>query len=108
MALIDYKPRSATIKCIEDCFFAVVSKQDYHKIIGKVYRKIRDRLLNLIKAIPYFANLNMSELKKLGAYFEEVEYIRNNTIIKQNEQSDDIYLVKEGDFDILKYIKYSQ
>ncbi|CAI2377406.1 unnamed protein product [Moneuplotes crassus] len=108
MALIDYKPRSATIKCITDCFFAVVSKQDYKKIVGKLYKKIRERIHNLIRGVPYFADLKMNDLKKLSAYFEEIEYIRNNTIIKQNEQADNVYLVKEGEFEVLKLINYTQ
>jgi len=31
--LIKNKPRAATIQCIEDCNFAVMSKSDYEKVL---------------------------------------------------------------------------
>ena len=33
LALIKNKPRAATIKCLENCNFAVMSKYDYQKIL---------------------------------------------------------------------------
>jgi CRP-like cAMP-binding protein len=33
LALIKNKPRAATIKCSEDCHFAVMQKADYNKVL---------------------------------------------------------------------------
>lgn len=33
LALIKNKPRAATIRCVEDCHFAVMSKDDYEKVL---------------------------------------------------------------------------
>jgi CRP-like cAMP-binding protein len=33
LALIKNKPRAATIICLEDCHFAVMSKSDYEKVL---------------------------------------------------------------------------
>lgn len=56
MALLDYKPRSATIKWETDCKFAVIPKSDYQKILGRLHKRIIDRLLETIQAIPYFSD----------------------------------------------------
>ena len=40
--------------------------------------------------------------------FNEVDYIRNNTVIKQNEPSDYVYIIKEGEFEKLKLINYNK
>lgn len=36
LALIKHKPRAATIKCVTDCHFAVMSKQDYKKVLSRI------------------------------------------------------------------------
>lgn len=35
-ALLHNKPRAATIQCLEPCFFAVLSKSDYEKGVGRI------------------------------------------------------------------------
>lgn len=35
LALIQHKPRAATITCRTDCKFAVLVKKDYQKVLGK-------------------------------------------------------------------------
>ena len=35
-ALINSKPRMATIQCVTPCFFAVLTKNDYQKSFGKI------------------------------------------------------------------------
>ena len=36
LALIDKKPRAATIQCVEDCSFAVLNKAEYTKVFMKI------------------------------------------------------------------------
>ena len=38
-ALINQKPRAATIKCLEDCYLGVLSRQDYNSTIGKMQKR---------------------------------------------------------------------
>ena len=39
LALIDYKPRAATIKWVDDWIFATIDKGNYQKILGRLQRK---------------------------------------------------------------------
>ena len=36
LALINNEPRKATIICLTDCFFAVLDKHDYNKVLQKM------------------------------------------------------------------------
>lgn len=36
LALLKKRPRAATIKSVEDCHFAVMSKADYEKVLQKI------------------------------------------------------------------------
>jgi CRP-like cAMP-binding protein len=35
LALINHEPRAATIKCLSTCYLAVLSKEDYAKVLRK-------------------------------------------------------------------------
>ena len=39
LALIGSKPRMASIRCLEDTHFAVLSKQDYNSCLGQIEKK---------------------------------------------------------------------
>ena len=38
-ALLNNKPRAATVKCVTDCHFAVLSKEHFQREIGAVEEK---------------------------------------------------------------------
>jgi CRP-like cAMP-binding protein len=38
-ALINLKPRAATIKCKEDSYLGVLSREDYNATIGKMQKR---------------------------------------------------------------------
>lgn len=40
LALIESKPRMATIRCLKDCDFIILSKDDYNRIIGTLVKKV--------------------------------------------------------------------
>ncbi len=42
LALISSKPRAATIKCLEDSEFAVMTKQDYLRTLVKIDEKSKE------------------------------------------------------------------
>ena len=42
MSLISSKPRAATIKCLTDCEFAIMSKQDYLTTLSKIDEKSKE------------------------------------------------------------------
>ena len=54
LALIKDQPRAASILCNTDCHFAVLSKEDYMNIIGKVEAKKLDKFIDFLQEIPMF------------------------------------------------------
>ena len=53
-ALINKKPRGATIRCLEPCFMAVLSKEDYQKSLGKIQKQQVDTMINFLSSMPQF------------------------------------------------------
>ena len=56
LALINNKPRAATVKCITDCHFAVISKQDYDSLLKKIEIKKEKRFVDFLESLPFFSN----------------------------------------------------
>ena len=104
MALLDYKPRSATIKWITNWRFAVIPKVDYQKIFGKLQKRLFEKLVTIIKSISYFSSWGNKEVSRLTYFKEEIEYKYGNTVIKQNDPSTHIYIVKDGEFEVLRLV----
>ena len=51
-ALINNKPRMATVKCLEDCYFGVMSREDYKQSIGKIQKRQIDLKVSFLKSCP--------------------------------------------------------
>ena len=39
LALIMNEPRKATVMCLTDCYFAVLEKQEYSKVLQRIQQK---------------------------------------------------------------------
>lgn len=56
LALLKDMPRSASIQCTQDTHFAILEKEDYLRILGKVETKKLDSLIDFLAQIPIFKN----------------------------------------------------
>jgi CRP-like cAMP-binding protein len=52
-ALINNALRGATVQCTRPCHFAVMSKNDYDKVLRKVELKNQNKLVAFLQQIPY-------------------------------------------------------
>jgi CRP-like cAMP-binding protein len=46
LALLTNKPRAATLKCLTDCHFAVISKNVYDRVLKKIEIKNQNQLVD--------------------------------------------------------------
>ena len=71
LALIDKKPRAASIQWVEDCLFAVLNKTDYTKVFMKIEKKRMNEKIAFLKSVPYFARWTNMALSKFTYYFKD-------------------------------------
>jgi hypothetical protein len=58
LALINKEPRSASIKCICNCYFATLGKSDYLKVLRKIeMREVEEKVLFFYK-LPLMEGLS--------------------------------------------------
>ena len=77
LALIKNKPRAATIKCLEECHVAVMSKADYEKVLKKIEQKNLAKMVEFLHSLPFFRVWTRTSLSKLQYIFEQKQFLRN-------------------------------
>lgn len=102
LALINDKPRAATIQWCEPTTFAVLTKADYKKVFLAIEKKIQNQKIQFLKSIPYFSKWTSMALSKFAYYFTDKHYIRNQVVFKEGQKWDNIYIVKSGEFELTK------
>lgn len=98
LALLNNNPRSATVKCLSQCYFAVLSQRDYKKILRADAEKTVKERVSILKQIPIFSNVAESSLKCLAYILTEATYKKNQTVYVESAPADNIYIVKSGEF----------
>ena len=71
LALISSKPRAATILWTKDTHFAIISKEDYQQVIGKIQKDNLNKKVDFLKNIPWFSFLGRTTLGKFSYFFKE-------------------------------------
>lgn len=49
LALIRKQPRVGSIRCVERCYFGVLVKKDYRRILLKIHEEYLLKILNLLQ-----------------------------------------------------------
>ena len=65
LALTKDEPRAAAIQCETKCYFAVIQKANYNKLIKKMHYKNEQQHIEFFCKLPYFMHWTNNQLKKL-------------------------------------------
>lgn len=102
-SLLKDLPRAGSAKCITDCQFAIVSKKSYLALLKKVELKSIMQMTSFLKQIPYIQNWIMREVYALRFLMKIEKFSRRGTVVaKENMTCDKIYIIKDGEFEIVK------
>ena len=105
IALIKKTKRNATIVAIDDCKLVSINKSDYNKIMKELELKRLEKELKLFKKqYSFFSYWNLNHLIKLFNAFSKETLYNTDYLYKQNEESDYIYIIKNGSFDLYCYL----
>lgn len=98
LALLSNKPRSATVKCTETSYFAVLTQKDYKRILRTDAEKsIHDRV-EFLKSLPIFALTNHTTLKNLAYLMTENTFRKKQVLYTEGSPAEYIYFIKSGEF----------
>lgn len=94
-----------TVKTMTKCEMAVLRRADFLKVMKKIEGREVNNRATFLMGIPYFQHLSIIQVKKLTHQFESVNYMRQQYVYKQGDMPKYIYIVVDGDFEILRHKK---
>ncbi len=97
------KRRTATIKASDNCILGYISNQVYSKYILQETFKIRQKDLVMLNSENFVFNSIRNYVFE-SVYFSKFSvytYDKHEFIFKQGEAADKIYIIKEGEVDLL-------
>ena len=104
LALIKDTSRAASILCLIDSHFAVLTKADYLRIIGKAESRILEDFVSFLRNIPIFNIWSKKKMEKIIYFFKSAQYKREQLVFEENSPASYVYIVKKGEFELKKKI----
>ncbi|CAD8107603.1 unnamed protein product [Paramecium primaurelia] len=104
LALIHRQPRLATIRCVNDCCFAVLDKQQFQQILHYEQTKKIEQNVDYFAQISIFNQLNRAQLTQIYLNSFLYEYEKHQTVLQEGDKSDSFLIVKAGLFQVRKLV----
>ncbi|CAI2383968.1 unnamed protein product [Moneuplotes crassus] len=102
LALLNSKPRAATIMTVEDTSLAVLSKKGFDRNLKNSENTKLEREIKELNNFGIFKNLTRTSKSKLVKCIVKEEIKKGQYLCKENEENVYLYIIKEGKFEIQK------
>ena len=96
MALLDDRPRAATIKTIDNCSLWGVDRKTFNAALKRLNEINYAENKNFIESIPIFEPLTAAQKDLIVSALVTQKWLCGQTIIKEGEFGDLFYIIKEG------------
>lgn len=105
-ALLNNDRRGASIYAKTNSHFLVLHKDEFMQVLGKVEaRKLKDKV-EFLSTLPIFHKWTERKIKQISYAFDSKRVSRNHVLFKEGDPIEKVYLVKEGEFQLLKKHKF--
>merc|ERR1712096_97175 len=102
LALVNHEPRSATIKCLENCYFAVLSRNDFEVILGKSEKNKLNEIVKFFQSQYFLNHCAKPFISKVINHFKLVHFKQKQVILSEGEEAKYFYLIQNGNFKFTK------
>ena len=96
LSLLYHNPRRGTIKAVTDAKLYSLNRNTYKKILRKANEDKISKKINIFRKVPILEALTDEELEKLDDITKEAIYYNGETIIKENEFSNVMFIIDKG------------
>ncbi|CAK85842.1 unnamed protein product (macronuclear) [Paramecium tetraurelia] len=105
IALTKQVPRTATIVAAEDTNFAIVSREQFNILLSSYYEHLQQQNVMFLQRVPAFTEWNEQMLNQIYYHFTFEDYKMFDVIYKENQPSNKIYIVQNGEIEISQSIE---
>jgi CRP-like cAMP-binding protein len=101
-ALLTSEPRAATVTCVTDCDFLVISKRDYLRVLREVHEREFMQKIEFLRTVRYFGDLPAVTLEEIATKFTKKRYGSNEVIVQEGEKRTHLNIIRNGECRVLK------
>ena len=96
LALLQQKPRMATVRCMEDTHIMVLTKSAFDEAIGKIERRSLNDKVNFLRSIPMFSLLTRNSLAKISCSLQRITILKDTYLYREGESAKSVYIIIDG------------
>jgi CRP-like cAMP-binding protein len=105
LALMNDKPRSASVLALEETHLAILDKKDFKSIMEKSLKSKFAEQVSFLSGVPFLVGMTRIAKEKLSLLMKPVKYSFGQTVIREGESLDKIYFIfHNSEFEIHKTI----
>ena len=101
LALINNKPRAATVTSAGVCHVAYLNKVDFHEILSETIKEEKHERVKAIKSIPLLSKLEGAILVKVPFCVKSRKFTSGEVVYDEGDPADKIYFIEKGEFQVL-------
>lgn len=96
--------RNATILCVQDCYFAVLDKTNFQRIIGEHTERETTAKINFLKRVNVFASFHDHEIKTMIYDLQPRKYMYRDRIFSKGDILKKLYIIKSGTVKVMIWL----
>ena len=100
LALINNKPRAATITSIEPCHVAYLNRSDFRVILGQILKKEQLEKVKVLAKFPILNTQGGGIMLKLQYKIKLLEYTKGEIVYHEGDLADKLYFIEDGEFQV--------
>ncbi|KAL8275353.1 hypothetical protein Esti_000802 [Eimeria stiedai] len=104
MALLEDKPRSATIEALEPTETLSLDRENYQALAMEKHKEVFTRTVSFLQCLPFLDGCPAGDMKALAEQLVEKTYSGPEVILRQNQEANQVILVKRGSVLVLRTI----
>ena len=108
LALLQNKPRAASVLCLSPCLFAILDKSDFNKVLREEEERKMKAKVGFLQSLAVFGKWSSGQLRKLCFYVRETTYRPYQNMYQEGEKAGDVYFLVEGEVVLSKKLEGRQ
>ena len=100
IALMIVRTRDETVKCKENCCFAILLKKDYEQMLGKIEQKYLNEKVEFLLSLPYFKKWTRHGLANFNYFLKPRFFKKSEYVYRTHDQPRYVFIVKSGEFQV--------
>ncbi|KAL4484751.1 hypothetical protein ABPG74_019928 [Tetrahymena malaccensis] len=98
LALMNNKPRLASIICHSNCHFATLDKKEFNEILKEKEEEKLIKEMGFFASLPFFKGWNFNLVKLLYLNSVRVNFVKGDRIYKEGSEPLAVYIIVSGEF----------